>query len=125
MNSLILIIKISFLFCLIVFSSACSSSSSPVSPEIFSKTHNPLPYQDQFQDLLTQAQKGNEEAMYYVSESYHFGIGTEKNSHEAKLWLERAASRGSAKAFCKRAYIAFMKNDYQEAVKSCSNAIKI
>src|SRR5689334_6168766 len=118
MNSLILVIKISFLFCFMIFSSACSQSSSPVSPGTSSSLSYPeSDVEKQFKELLTQAQKGNKEAMCDLGRSYYFGVGTEKNPQEAKNWLERAAGQGSAKASCERAYIASMENHYEKAVE--------
>lgn len=43
-------------------------------------------------------QKGDVQAQYYLAQMYEHGLGTPEDPDQARLWYERAASRGHAMA---------------------------
>ena len=55
-------------------------------------------FEEQFQQYLKDAQKGNAAAQYNLGVCYQKGLGVSKDMHEAVKWYRKAAEQGDVDA---------------------------
>ena len=69
------------------------------------KLYEKKEFQEAFQIIKVEAEKGNAEAQFYLGKMLNRGEGTKRNLQEAVYWYQKGASQGNPKAMYNLAYL--------------------
>ncbi|MCW5588566.1 MAG: SEL1-like repeat protein [Legionellales bacterium] len=83
---------------LVIGLSACATTPLKQSYQLGEANFKAQNYQLAFKQLQPAAAHGSAEAQYALGYMYYYGLGTPKNINLARMWIDKSAAQGLAKA---------------------------
>ena len=81
------------------------------------KLYEKKEFQEAFQIIKVEAEKGNAEAQFYLGKMLNRGEGTKRNLQEAVYWYQKGASQGNPKAMYNLAYLYAYGKELKKTLK--------